>query len=407
VALARRSHRAGTGDVSVCLAIPSLSTSFTGGNLRMYRQAVALMERGVEVTVMTEAFSSGATNTMRSGTRPVPVHTVAGPAKLSSSGNPVSRGASYGVVLARAFLVFARDKPTVVHLVNYGLWSLMVHLACELLRIPVVIETTLAGGDDPLSVRRGRLGRLRYAMMRRAASIVSLSQRLDDLAREAGIPDDRRVTIANPVDVRVFRPPSAEDRRRLRSELGLPDRFLLLNVGALRPRKNQRLLVEFLGRLPDRDPAPVLVLVGPADKDDETKAYLRGLQERAMELGVSDRVIYAGESPDVVRWMQASDVFVFTSNEEGFGTVQIEAMATGLPVVAMDIPRLTRDIITHGRDGLVVDSPEGLADAVRGLLVDAPQRRAMGERARQTVLRRFSEDVITGQYVDLYRSVSR
>ena len=122
------------------------------------------------------------------------------------------------------------------------------------------------------------------------------------------------------------------------------------------------------------------------------------LQERyeaaAAQAGVGDRVVFAGDQSHegVARYLRAADFLVMPSTLESFGIVQLEAMASGLPVVITDLPG-ARGVSRDGVHGVHV-APGDRDDLVRGLraLVEAgvDGRREMGERARAHVIERYT-----------------
>jgi glycosyltransferase involved in cell wall biosynthesis len=106
-----------------------------------------------------------------------------------------------------------------------------------------------------------------------------------------------------------------------------------------------------------------LVLIG----DGTARQSLEAL---AAELGVNDQVTFLGAVPfeEIPRYLKAADVFVFASVTETQGLVTIEAMAAGLPVVAVDGPG-TRDIVQHGKQGILVENdPDALAKGLKKVL---------------------------------------
>ena len=157
-----------------------------------------------------------------------------------------------------------------------------------------------------------------------------------------------------------------------REALGLPDRYLL-HVGARRPHKNQRLLVEVLARL---DPSVSLVLVGDQDPRMEDP-----IDRVAHRLGVSDRVVALEKVADsyMAGLYAGAAAFVFPSLVEGYGIPPLEAMVAGTPVVASAIPVLAEVC----RDGAVLVSPydpQAWVDAIEEVLGGADSVTALRER---------------------------
>jgi glycosyltransferase involved in cell wall biosynthesis len=100
---------------------------------------------------------------------------------------------------------------------------------------------------------------------------------------------------------------------------------------------------------------------------------------------------FVGEQSDIAAWMRRMDVFVISSRREGTTTTAIEAMASGLPIVATDVGAI-HEVVEDGRTGYLVPSndPEALAGRIAGLLDDPVQREKIGSHARREYERRFS-----------------
>ena len=149
-----------------------------------------------------------------------------------------------------------------------------------------------------------------------------------------------------------------------------------------------------------------MVVVGSAEIPEE-QAYERRLRELVRELGVADRVCFAGARRDIPSVFKALDVALLTSRHEGFGRVVPEAMAAGVPVV------LTREgalpeLIEEGREGYLAapKDAEGFAARIVELARDVGLRRLVGERAASSA-RRFSPEIAAGLVWAAYAAVTR
>ncbi|MFI1331405.1 glycosyltransferase [Streptomyces sp. NPDC020845] len=171
---------------------------------------------------------------------------------------------------------------------------------------------------------------------------------------------------------------------------------LVVAAGRLIPVKRYDLLVEAWATVAAKHP------------DWHLRIYGRGpqqpvLRRRIDELGLADHITLMGaHSPIETEWAKGS-IAAVTSREESFGMTIVEAMHCGVPVVATDCPHGPGEIITHGRDGLLV--PVGDSDAIaKGLLSlieDDELRRAMGAAAR-TAARRYVPERVAQAYEQLF-----
>jgi glycosyltransferase involved in cell wall biosynthesis len=226
------------------------------------------------------------------------------------------------------------------------------------------------------------------------------SSRLECLLRgKPGLVDE----LPNGVDLERFHPDAGGDELRIRHGLGSEDRVVLF-VGALdTPHyfKGVDVLLRAIARL-NRQTVK-LVIVGDGD--------LRTVYERhASVLGLQGRVVSAGRVPDeaLPGYYGLCDVLVLpsTTSGEAFGLVLLEAMASGKPVVASDLPGV-RSVVETGEDGLLVQprNPDDLAAKLVTLL-DAPQLRSqMGKRGRAKVEQRYGWRAIGARLEAVYEKV--
>lgn len=208
-------------------------------------------------------------------------------------------------------------------------------------------------------------------------------------------------TVHNGVDLESFRSPRAAGRR----ELGLRDDSPVIGAVARldEPKKGLAVLLHALAQLAGEGGTPpwqlLLVGDGPARGD---------LQRLAARLGLSDRVVFAGQRRDVASVLPLMDLFVCPSLYEGFGIAIVEAMASGRPVVASATGGIT-EIVAQGETGLLVPPGDvaALADAIRRLLSHPDQARAMGKNGRQRAHEKFSIETAVQCHQQLYESLQK
>lgn len=192
------------------------------------------------------------------------------------------------------------------------------------------------------------------------------------------------------VDTNVYRPTA--ERAKVQAELNLTPSRTLGVFGRIRPQKGVGDLVAALLKVLPDFPQWRVVFVGQVTP--EFLPFKQRLIEQLSEVGVADRVEFIGylkDFSDVARWYQAMDAVGCCSRNEGFGVTCLEAMASGVPVVATDAGAWA-DIVTPGRDGWIVPAGdiEQLAVAVRELFqCSAEELASMGQAAREKVCQHF------------------
>jgi glycosyltransferase involved in cell wall biosynthesis len=177
----------------------------------------------------------------------------------------------------------------------------------------------------------------------------------DDLAQLAGMTRDRIEVIYNPISGpdRIVPSEAAE------SAWG-GDGSRIITIGNLKAVKNHALLVRAFALLNKADARLMILGEGPER---------RALEIQARELGIADRVILPGFAADPWPFYRSADLFVLSSDYEGYGNVLAEAMLAGLPVVSTDCPGGPREILAEGRYGRLV--PVGDAEALAAAIGEA------------------------------------
>ena len=208
-----------------------------------------------------------------------------------------------------------------------------------------------------------------------------------DLERMAGFAVGAVNVLHNPIP---FRPPPDSARREAAERVWGPgEGRRILTVGSLKDSKNHALLLRALAQL--GRPAARLMLLGQG----QNEAMLRGL---AAELGINDRVLFAGFHPDPTPFYASADLFVLSSDHEGLANVLIEALGQGLPVVSTNCPSGPAEILQDGRWGQLVPVGDAgaLAEAMDAAIGAAVDRDALKRRAAD-----FSPEIAARRYLDL------
>lgn len=237
------------------------------------------------------------------------------------------------------------------------------------------------------------------ALAMRSRALIAVAQPAADLLCSlTGIPAKRVRVIVNGVDTAEFHP-AAQDKAGLKASLGLPEEGVLLGcVAALRPVKDHAGLLRALAAANAQRSQPCfLALVG----DGPLEADLRGL---AAELDLTDSVHFLGRRKDVPELLRAFDAFVLNSETEGLSYAVLEAMASGLPVLASRVGA-NPELIADGEQGWLYGK-EDQAALVRLLAgVTLQSCLAMGAAARRKVEQGYSLRAMAQAYAAVYASV--
>ena len=217
------------------------------------------------------------------------------------------------------------------------------------------------------------------------------------MTKDIGIPPKRVKVILNGVDNARFKPDTTL-RDQIRKELGVAqEEFVVGIVARLAPIKNHSLLLrafaEFEYDLPKKKR---LLIVG----EGEDRAKLESLSR---DLGIADRVQFLGDRRDTEALFRAMDVYVLCSVSEGMNLTLLEAMSSGLPVIATAVGGNV-EIVEHGISGFLValNKPIEMGQYIQRLSSDQQLRQTMGLAGRESVLKRFSDQTMMDQYLALY-----
>jgi sugar transferase (PEP-CTERM/EpsH1 system associated) len=301
-------------------------------------------------------------------------------------------GIDIGAIVRLAALL-RRLRPSVVHSRNWGAFDGV--LAARVAGVRSVVhgehgrEAADPEGRDP---RRNRLRRIFAPLVSRFVTVsFDLRQWLLTTVR---LPDAKLVTIHNGVDVGRF---VAGDRGPGRRALRLPAHAVVVGaVGRLDPVKDHAGLLQAFSILRTDQPSAELVIVG----DGPGRA---DLDRQIHELGLTGHVHLLGMRQDIPLLLRGFDVFALPSLAEGISNTVLEAMASGLPVVATRVGG-NPELVEHGATGALVPpaNPLVLAAALRCYVEDGTLRESHGAAARRRVIEHFTLERMAQAYRHLY-----
>lgn len=289
----------------------------------------------------------------------------------------------------RLFRLFRRERPHVIHT---HAWGTLVEglVAARMARVPFVVH-----GEHGTLQLRGYQARIQRWVWSRTTRVLSVSRKLaEKMTAATGFPASRILTIQNGVDFSRFSP-SLRDHARAEMGLGA-DELVIGTAGRLVPVKDQANLVDALAMLRDKGVRFKALIAGEGPLRE-------ALEARITTRGLTGCVRLLGQRPDIERVYAALDIFVLSSRSEGLSNTILEAMASGLPVVATNVGG-AEELVNDGRTGLIVAPGDSaaLSAALAQLAIDPVRRREMGLAARAKAESGFSMERMLCDYESLY-----
>jgi sugar transferase (PEP-CTERM/EpsH1 system associated) len=297
--------------------------------------------------------------------------------------------------LFRLSNIMRKYRPHVVHSRNFG--ALEAVLAARFAGVPVVIHSEHGyeiETQSGLPLRRRALCRALYPL---ADVVFTVSSELRSYhSRQSWLQRGHFRVIFNGVDIERFAP-RPQMSARVRRDLGISaDRLVIGSVGRLVPIKDHQTLLRGSELLLQAGRNIHVVLVGAGTEQAR-------LQEYAASGALNGRVTFTGASESVPELLSAMDIFVLPSISEGMSNTILEAMASGLPILATRAGG-NMELIEHGSGGLLFapGDVQALRSHLEQLIDDSEMRRELGNAARGRVVAEFSLDRMIQNYRDLY-----
>ncbi len=303
---------------------------------------------------------------------------------------------------SRLYRLLRQLKPDLIHTRNLN--ALEAQFVAVLAGVPARVH-----GEHGRDVFDLEGKNWKYNLLRRAASLVvqryiTVSRDLADwLAHTVGIKPARITQIYNGVDQERFSPRGGERRSEL-ATAGFFDaaNCVIGSVGRMAAVKDYPTLVKAFIRLCRQSPDPTglrLVIVG----DGPARAECQSLLDAA---GLSRQACFPGDRSDTPDWLASFDLFVLSSLGEGISNTILEAMASGLPVVATRVGG-TPELVEEGKTGTMwtPGDVDGLAALLAGYAADPARRQREGAAARDRVERTFSWPKAAAAYQAVYESL--
>lgn len=299
----------------------------------------------------------------------------------------------------KLYRLFKRLRPAIVH--SRNLAALEAQIPAWAAGVPVRIHGEHGRDVGDLDGNNRTYQRLRRLHRPFVHHYVALSRDLADyLMQKVHVSRDRITQAYNGVDVSSFSPVGESAQQVAGCPFNTAEHFIVGTVGRMQTVKDQTLLarafVMALQTAPELKARLRLVMVGDGPLRAEAQAILDAA-------GVTDLAWLPGARDDVAAVMQGFSCFVLPSLAEGISNTILEAMASGLPVIATGVGG-NADLVADGETGQIVPAadPKTMAESLIKFASSAAQSRAMGLAGRERVVQRFSMQAMVNTYQRVY-----
>jgi glycosyltransferase involved in cell wall biosynthesis len=395
----------------ICILTETYYPVIGGGETQARLLAEGLVSKGISVFIVTRRSSADLRREEEYG--PVKVY------RLPPVGSGQLR--KWGLLITSFFkLVQLRNQYDLLFVSGFRIVGVSAVLVSKLFGKACVLKADSQGemSGDYFQAGLAKVGmglssplfklflKLRNSVLRRASAFTVIT---NDIAVELF---DTRVrpeiihTIPNSVDTNIFFPVDTLRKRELRRELEIPPlNKIVIYTGRLVSYKGLPLLLKVWQEILKKHDNVNLFLLGTGGFDihnceDDLKAYVA-------ENNMEHSVYFTGSVNDVPKYLQASDIFAFPTENDAFPSSLIEAMTCELAVIATPVGAI-ETIIENEKNGLLVMPGDSwqLYDALDRLISDNDLINRLGKMGSSTVYERYSADIVVDQYINLFRSIS-
>lgn len=366
--------------MKIAIIVCSFPPKFLGGTeVATYNIAKHLAKRGHDVHVMTQV---DVDPPIESKGEKFNVHSM-----------KIKKVPLIGILLfwIKVLFTLKKIKPDIIHIqsIDIGIGGLLGKI---LLKKPYVVYGR--GGDvySPWVFKKI----ISKIIIKNAGAVIALTE---DMKQEMTKIYKRDITvIPNGLDITKFINLSKENIRR---KMNIPnDVKIIIFIGRLKSVKGVEYLIEAMGLLGQKDVKTKLLLVGDGAERER-------LEQLVKELELTKNVMFVGRvsNEDIPKFLTMSDILVLPSLTEGFPNTILEAMASGLPIIATNI-RGIPEIIKNGENGFLVESknPEAIAEKILSLFENNELRKTISKKNKEDV-KRYSWEDTTKKIEDIYQSV--
>jgi len=372
--------------IKVVIASKHFYPLLTGTESQFLTFAQSLQKKGIDTQVITSRFNKSLAK--KDIINYIPV------TRLFSFG----KGFLYDLSCAISFfiwLIMKRRNYDIIHITTASSVSFASIIAAKFLKKKSIL--TVSSPDIELAkIKQSFFSPILFYILKHADRYIALSEELIVEFKRHGFDDCKICYIPNGVNIDKFRPLLQSEKDHLKSLLKLPNKKIITFVGQLKYRKGIDVLLKSWKQIAIHRDDIYLLIIGAGIEFDR-------FLNLSKEIGIEKSIFFTGELKNVEQYFQISDIFVFPSRKEGCPNVLLEAMSTGLPIVATPIGGIV-DIIRHMENGILIKeiSVDSLTDGINFLVNNQAFAQKLGKQAREYIKNHFSIGHIANKYIELY-----
>lgn len=296
----------------------------------------------------------------------------------------------------RLMKLFKQEKIQIVHTHNWGTLCEGA-VGAKLAHIPIIIHQEHGTLISVIKNKKRRRLTIKFLFNYIENQVIAVSNALKQAIIEfLNIDKSKIITIHNGIQIDKF--DIIIDKTSKRKELGLTDDDIVVGtIGRLVPVKNQKVLIQAIKYLLNRLPKIKLILIGKGPLEEELKTFTQNLN-------LTNKVLFLGQRNDIPELLKIMDVFTLPSLHEGISITLLEAMASGLPVVATDVGG-NPEVVINGKTGILIPPNDHikLAEAINDIIQDKNKATLYACTAKMQIKNKFSLEKMVNKYENLYK----
>ncbi|TXT54858.1 MAG: hypothetical protein BAJATHORv1_50110 [Candidatus Thorarchaeota archaeon] len=382
----------------VLMVAPLFPPEYAGGGKQALALSKKLVQKGVEVIGL------GGTSIKKE--RPVYQREIEG-IKIYRVYRSENAGIFENIIYLFRFAIVMFILATRVEIIHFHGIRLYPYLGvpmAKILRKRTIGKISLMETDDPITLSKGLLGKIRMLILRQLDIWIALTTEAKETCLKSNVPPQKIKQITNGVDCQKFQPPSQLERKNLRESLQLPTGIIITFAGIVSYRKGVDVLIEAISNILSKYPEVTFLFIGP-NKEEQNPLVDSELTDYLYSFS-SDRVIVAGFVDCPRRYIRSADIFVLPSRKEGLSNAFLEALSCGIATVITDHPWLS-DVGKKGEDFLAFSSGSvtGLVEKLEVLIEDEKLRNTLSQNASEKARTGFCLHQVASKYHELYTNI--